>query len=569
MMSGEVGEINDRATVRVNIADRLKRVAERFPDKPAVIRPRRRFLGTVAYESISFQTLNALVDASAAELSRAGIQRGTLTLVMVRPGVEFFAIAFGLFRIGAVPVLIDPGMGRSGLARCIAQVEAEALVGIPLAQLFRLLHRRAFRTVRVAVTVGRNWSQRVLRRREAAPVANTGADDVAAILFTSGSTGPAKGVVYTHGMFDAQVRYLESHYGYAPDETDLATFPLFALFDAALGMTAVVPDMDASRPGRADPRKLVSAIERFRCTHMFGSPALLARLVDHCQQSGARLDGLKRIITAGAPIRPELLERVREVVADGCRIHTPYGATEALPVSDITDREILNETAEQTRRGAGICVGRPLAGLEVRVIEITDGPITDLEEARECEPGEIGEIVVKGEVVTRAYHRLAEATAAAKISDARDGRVWHRMGDVGYVDSSGRLWYCGRKSQRVRTRAGTLFTEPCEAVFHQHPAVERAALVGVGPAGAQRPVACVQLKAGSVRRLRGGRTEELRGELLRLAAAHPHTREVATVLFCRAFPVDVRHNAKIVRERLAAWASQEAGGPGTRVAGRR
>ncbi|TWT41875.1 Long-chain-fatty-acid--CoA ligase [Phycisphaerae bacterium RAS1] len=538
----------------MNIADRLAESAARFPDKPAVIWPRRRRLRAADHESISFRAVNELVDASAAALSNAGIRRSMLTLVMIRPGRDFFAVTFALFRIGAVPVLIDPGMGRAGMARCIAQVGAQALVGIPLAQLFRLTHPRAFRTVRTSVTVDRRWAESLPRAPSRA--ADTSADDAAAILFTSGSTGPAKGVMYTHGVFEAQVRCLESHFGYAPDETDLATFPLFALFDVALGMTAVIPDMDASRPGRADPRKLAATIARFGCTHMFGSPALLGRLADHCSRAGIRLSGLKRILTAGAPIRPELLARVRAVVPDSCRIHTPYGATEALPVSDITDAEILSNTAHETRCGAGNCVGRPLAGLDVRVIEIGDRPIARWCDTRACGAGEIGEIVVKGPIATRTYHRLPDATAAAKINDPRDGGVWHRMGDVGYFDSAGRLWYCGRKSQRVTTAGGALFTEPCEAIFNQHAAVERTALVGVGPAGGQRPVLCVELKPAEKRRPRGGRKDDVRAELLEIAAAHESTRGITTVLFARRFPVDVRHNAKIVREKLAAWAAK-------------
>ncbi len=211
---------------------------------------------------------------------------------------------------------------------------------------------------------------------------------------------------------------------------------------------------------------------------------------------------------------------------------------------------ILTETRRRTAAGAGVCVGRPVDEITLRIIRISDEPIATWSEDLCVPSGEVGEIVVSGPVVTREYYHRPQSTGLAKIIDPGRG-FWHRMGDLGYVDETGRVWFCGRKSQRVRTAAGELYTIPCEAVFNEHPAVYRTALVGVGEPGAQRPVLCVELKPENPERS----LAEITRELLALGAHHPHTRGIQTILLHPGFPVDIRHNAKIFREKLAAWAA--------------
>jgi acyl-CoA synthetase (AMP-forming)/AMP-acid ligase II len=546
------------ATPIVNIAARVSAAARAHPDKPAVIACRGMTRdGRTRYRSLTFAQLERSIDAYARGFQHAGITRGMRTIVMIKPGHEFFAVTFALFKLGAVPVLIDPGMGRRKLIDCLAEVEAEAFIGIPLAHVARKLFARAFRTVRVRVTVGRRWAWGGPRLAdlhqtagEPAAPADTRGDDVAAILFTSGSTGPAKGVVYTHGIFDAQVTYLESQYGYRAEEVDLATFPLFALFDAALGMTAVLPEMDPTRPAEIDPVKIVAAIRDHHVTHMFGSPALLNRLSRYLAARGERLDAIKRVMTAGAPVPTAVLARMRTALPADADIFTPYGATEALPIASIESREILAETADQTRRGAGICVGRPLPEIDARIIAIDDAPIAAMDADQPLPVGDVGEICVRGPVVTTEYFRKPEGTARAKIRDG--ATIWHRMGDVGYLDSGGRLWFCGRKAHRVQTAHGVRFTICVEAIINEHPAILRSALVGIGAPPAQIPVLCVELEAPA----RRADPAQLRREILARCAEHELTRDIAHVLFHPAFPVDVRHNAKIFREQLAVWAAR-------------
>ncbi len=542
----------------VNIAAHLPAMADTLPDGLAVAVQRAGAGGKSRYGCYTFRELETESNRIANGLIRAEIGRGVRTVLMVRPGLEFFALTFALFKVGAVPIMVDPGMGIRNLKTCLSEARPEAFVGIPRAHAARVLLGWGKPTLRSLVTVGHRlfWggaTLAALRRGggETFTPVTPASGETAAILFTSGSTGIPKGAVYTHEMFNAQVDILRREYGIEPGEKDLSTFPLFALFGPALGMASILPDMDASRPGRADPAKLVAAIEDHQTTNMFASPAIIEIVGRFGEARGLTLPSLRRVISAGAPANLPSLERFQSLLREDTEVYPSYGATEALPLAHIGARELL-QTAPRTDVGAGICVGRPVAGAEIRVIRITDDPIPAWSDALPVPEGKMGEIAVKGPMVSRAYFNREESTMLAKIPAGGDA-FYHRMGDVGYFDDTGRLWMCGRKSHRVTTREGDLFTISCERIFNTHPAVRRTALVGVGPPGAQRPVLCVE---------RGPECPEipeevLRMELLEIADDHPMTRSVETILFHPQFPVDIRHNAKIFREKLARWAEEQ------------
>ena len=474
------------------------------------------------------------------------------------PSLDFFILVFALFKVGAVPVVVDPGMGVKRMLNCLKESRAKALIAIPAGHVLRTLAPKAFKSVDLFITVGHRWfwgglSLNQLRSLPWKPyrMADTRADEIAAILFTTGSTGPAKGVVYTHGVFDAQVRNIRTHFGITPDEIDLPTFPLFALFDPALGMTAIIPDMDPTRPAHVNPQKIIEAVVNQGVTNMFASPALLNRVGRYAKEKGLKLPTVKRVISAGAPATPANIEQFSAVLTHDAQIHTGYGATEAMPVSAFGSDEILSETRNLSEQGYGMCVGQPIAGIDMRIIRITDGPIARWTDDLSVPDGEIGEIIVRGDQVTRGYFERPRDDALSKIIDG--DTFWHRMGDLAWMDKKGRIWFCGRKSHRVVTARSTLYTIPCEAIFNNHSRVFRSALVGVGPQGRQQPVICIELEPDDS----GRDKKELKKELQVLAKSNPTTEMIEVILFHRGFPVDIRHNSKIFREKLAVWAQKK------------
>ncbi|MBI5814819.1 MAG: AMP-binding protein [Nitrospinae bacterium] len=546
----------------VNIASVFAQTAQRLGDKPAVHLPSGRDGGgKVIYKTWTFRQLNQESDALAHGLTAAGIGEGTRTLLMAPPGFNFIALSFALFKVGAVPVLIDPGMGKINLLNCVEQAAPEAMIAIPKAHFARLLYPARFRSVKTFITVGIRWlwgglSMNGLRGKGQGeyPIAPVSEETVAAILFTTGSTGPPKGVVYTHGVFAAQTQLIRDQYGVTDADVDLPAFPLFALFSTALGMCVVIPDMDPTRPGSVDPRKIVEAIHAKSVTFTFGSPAIWRRVSGHCADNGIKLPTLKKVLMAGAPVPNYIHERLLNgVLAPDGTTHTPFGATESLPVCDITGREVLDETAAMTRQGMGVCVGRPVRGVTVEIMAINDGAVEAWDDSLKLAAGETGEIVVSGPVVTKSYFRMEEATRKAKIYDSKSGVVRHRMGDVGYLDDKGRLWFCGRVAHRVITRNATLFTIPCEAIFNDHPDVMRTALVGLGDPPAQTPALIVEMDPARPARV----MKAVEKELLELGAANPVTAQIKTILFHPGFPTDIRHNAKIFREKLKVWAEAQ------------
>ena len=538
----------------VNISRPLTEMARLQPDTPAIIFPQKGC-------SLTFRQLDQESDRIARGLLRLGIRRGMKTALLVPPSPELFALTFALFKAGAVPVFIDPGIGARNMKGCMAEAEPEAFIGVPKAHLARRLLGWGRRSVRLTVVVGGGslWGGVPLAEVRCAEIgdlpfipADTRADDPAAILFTSGSTGPPKGAIYTHGTFSAQIDALRELYDIRPGEIDLPTFPLFALFAPALGMTALIPQMDFTRPGTVNPRRIIAPAAEFSATTMFGSPALLNRVGRYAVKQGVKLPHLKRVISAGAPVPASVLKRFASMLPDDAEIFTPYGATEALPVSSIGSREVLGETGDMTGNGHGVCVGRPVSSIRLAIIPITDSPVEIWSDDLALPVWEVGEIAVSGPQVSRAYVNRPEATKLAKIPDPA-GAVWHRMGDVGYLDNSGRIWFCGRKAHRVTTSQRTIFTIPVEGVFNTHPKVFRTALVGLGLAGSQQPVLCVELETKT------GKAEQelIRTELLELGSRYPHTKNIHKILFHSAFPVDIRHNAKIFREKLATWAEKK------------
>ncbi|VAX22647.1 AMP-dependent synthetase/ligase in alkane synthesis cluster [hydrothermal vent metagenome] len=546
----------------INIAKHLPVMARLYPDKEAIaVSSGEEDDGKIIYRAMTFSELDKESDKYAHGMAKLDIKMGTRVLLMVSPGFDFTILAFALFKTGAAPVLIDPGMGKANLLNCVQDSRPEVMIAVGKAHLAKMIYPRFFKTVKRSIIVGKsfNWAgagpDRIwIDTEDPFDIAKTKSDDMAAIIFTTGSTGPPKGVVYTHGMFDAQLTMIRDHYGLTEKDIDLPVFPLFALFSIALGMSVVIPEMDPTRPADLDPQKIVNAITQKHVTFTFGSPAVWRKVSAYCAEKGIRLLSLKKILMAGAPVRKEIHDRLlNKILAPGAMTYTPYGCTEGLPISDITGREVMDETWDETCEGRGICVGYPLPGIVVEVIKITDEPEPEWSDDLKVRHGEIGEFVASGPVVSREYFRLPEPTRYHKIYDRNSGTVRHRMGDLGYVDDKGRMWFCGRKSHRVIVEGETLFADQCEALFNADPYVVRTALVGVGEAPGQTPVIIAELNKKGL----AADKDVVIKSLLGHADGNVMTKPIKTILFHKKFPTDVRHNAKIFREQLKAWAEKK------------
>ena len=535
--------------MHTNIANRITTQAQERPDSLAIIYPNK---GSVS--QYTFAETEAEINAYARGFQELGVQKGDRVSLFVTPCLEFMPLCFALYKIGAILVLIDPGMGREGLLSCVERIKPRILVGIPKAMFASFLFRKAFASVEIKVTLG--WGSLLwggvslssVRHRDSSPLSavDTTAECEASILFTSGSTGPAKGVRYTHGIFESQTDQLQSMYGIQAGEKDLPCFPLFGLFSLAMGMTVIIPEMDPTKPAKANPQTLYDAMIKYEITNAFASPALWKPFAKWCVENNKKLPLLKRILSAGAPIPPVLHQQFTNVLSEGVEVHTPYGATESLPVATIGSKEVLEDTQFRTEAGEGTCVGMPVPDITVRIITIRDDVISSWSEDLCLPNGEIGEICVQGSVVTSEYKEEPDHTKESKIYDAQ-GNFWHRMGDVGYFDPQGRLWFCGRKSHRVICADGsTMFPVPCEAIFNAHPSAARTALVGVSG----EPIIIVECLPGKKCSVE---------EFLALGAQNSKTTSIKKVLFHPSFPVDVRHNAKIKRLELRDWAQKQIG----------
>ncbi len=539
----------------INIAGTL---AERARDQASDIG----LVEAATGKSLTFEQLNRRADSFAHILSRNGIKAGERVMLMVQPSADFICLTFALFKIGSPVILIDPGMGYRNLLRCIEGVRPKGFVAIPKAHLFRILFRKPFQSVEHRFCCGPSFGlfgpdicKEANQDVAPFPVYNAQRDELAAIIFTTGSTGPPKGVRYEHGIFHAQLSLIGDYYGIGPGQTDLPAFPLFALFSTALGAKAVIPDMDPTRPAKVDPELFIASLKKNRVTYSFGSPAIWKVIAAYCEPRALKLETLTKVLMAGAPVSGELISRMQKILPPDAEIHTPYGATESLPIVSLEGGEIVHETWPRTMEGKGTCVGRPLPGIEIAILPISDEAIGHLDHKTFLPPGEIGEIIVRGDVVTRSYENNPEENCLAKISD--NNSFWHRMGDVGYLDKEGRLWFCGRRAHRVVAGEKTFYTIPCEAIFNVHPDIYRTALVGIATSEGEQVLPVIIIEPEKDSNLSA---EQLLADARELGGKSQLTSEIHHYLIHPDFPVDIRHNAKIFREKLSVWAAAELEG---------
>jgi len=517
---------------------KFEQVAKSQPNKPAFIYLDKK---NRDWNTTTYNQLHDLTTRFVQSLQTLSLTPGVRAAVMTPPSVEFFALAIAMLKFGIVPIVVDPAIGLKKLKACLLESKPDIFIGNNLTHTLRLIFGWGKDTIKHNLTI--NQLLQSLPEQLSIDSYQLTIKE-AAIIFTSGSTGTPKGVLYTHENLSTQFNLLQNTFNTSEDEIDLPAFPLYALIDVLLGVTSVIPDILFPVPVKTNPKKVIDAIQKFNVTNMFASPIVLEILerfwnpaARRWQEQAPALHTLKRIITAGAPATIGLQKQFRKLLPDSTSLFGIYGATEVLPIAQVESRDVF-ALEGKTRNGAGICLGKPVKGVTVRIIPITDEPIHKWQDSLEVESNVVGEITVQGRAVTRGYIN----EGANRLSKIRFGDdVIHRMGDVGYFDEEGRLWYCGRKSHRVVTSDDVMFTEQIENIFNAHPLVKRSALVGVD----DEPVLWIELEHGvKIKK------DKIKQELMEIAKTHPQASKIEVFLFMAKFPTDVRHNSKIIREEL-------------------
>lgn len=539
------------------IAEMFSAIARNRPHDVAVVQPcGTDATGRRAYVHQTYRQMDEDSSRLAYGLAELGLGRGARAVVMMKSSIDYFSLVFALFKLGAVPVHIDSGMDLENAGRCVAEAEPDAFFGDEESFTASVLLGWGKQSVRLRVRVGSSSAvsgislsdiRNSVPEGTAFETAAMSPEEPAMIAYTSGSTGVAKGAVAPHSYISGIILGLRRGYESVSNQGHLSPFPPFLMFNFGIGLKSVIPDMNTSQPGMVDPDRIIHQIEDLGLQYLFATPAFMERLERRATAANITLTSLKRVLWAGSAVHPSELARFKRLTPNA-EIVCVYSSTEATPIATIESAEIL-ATAKRTETGGGICLGRPIPGMDVRIAAISDALIAQWTDDLEVPRGETGEICVRGVTVSPSYLNRPDATRMAKIPDPKDGTFFHRMGDLGYVDEEGRLWFCGRKDHRVETRRGLLLSSACEGVFDAHPGVRRSGLAGVQRNGETIGVLCVQLETGA-------EPETLQAELLELAQKHSTTRAIDTILFHPSLPVDTRHNSKIVREKLAVWAAR-------------
>ena len=506
--------------------------------------------------SVTFGELDELVQRTAEGLfGTGGVQVGDRVAVMIPPGVDLAIALYACWRMGAVPVLIDGGLGPAQMGAAMKVAHPNHLIGIRRALAAARTLRWPGRRIAVEPThrvarrlLGVEHDLASLQDAPSVPLPAVDPDAEAAVVFTSGATGPSKGVRYSAARIDTQIRTLVEQYNISADDSLVAAFAPFALYGPAMGIPSTVPDMDVSSPGTLTAATLLDAVEAVDASLVFASPAAILSVLETLDELGARdrtaLDHVRLLLSAGAPVPGHVLRAAVDRLVPNAAVHTPYGMTECLPVADI-DLVSLESLGPDALHHLGVCVGMPVDSVELLIDPLDElGVPTGLPTS---EPGLLGEVRVRAAHQRLDYDRLWHTTHLASPADGT-----HATGDIGTIDADGRLWIGGRTGHVIRTATGPVAPTPIERAVDMLDGIRRSAAVGVGPAGAQVVVVIAETSDAGRRPCQSSLD---RIDRIRAAVAEATGLDVAACLEVPSLPVDRRHNSKIDRTHLADWAT--------------
>ncbi len=540
----------------MNVADLLVKPFKKDPKKVAVTFPKKSGSKFI-YEELTFEDQMIRMNQYANFFIKHGVSSGDKVVFFVKPNLYFSTLIFSLFKIGAIPVLIDPGMGLTRVMESLSTLGPTVFIGVKRAYLLKLGFKKYFKSINKSFVVGKtsflgakSIEKEIQNYSSDFKTENVNPTDMAAILFTSGGTGKPKGVIYTHEMLVQQTRLLQEEFNLTELDADIPGFPLFSLFTNAMGMTSHVPFMDPSKPSKAKGDELYKNITEHQATFVAGSPAIWMNLLQYCEINNLELPSIKYLVMFGAPISLDIHQRFAPILVNGTT-YTPYGATECLPVANTNGRVILDSHKEKTLEGYGTCIGKPFPHVDIRVIKTTHDIIHSLSSENDLPVGSVGEIIVKSSTQTPGYFGLDQKTKMAKIYDGED--TWHRMGDNGRFDEDGNLWFCGRVAHEINIGEQTLYPIPIESHFNKLSFVKKSALVlKKGRRNQKEAVLIIEPSGNSQTKL----TEANQKELLDISSSLDTPYKIQKFYLRGKLPVDIRHNIKIDRKELSHWVSQ-------------
>jgi olefin beta-lactone synthetase len=426
----------------MNLVSLLTERAQQHPERAALIDS-----CSGRDRTLSYGELSQKVSAGAGLLGKIGIKRGQTVLVFQPVSIELYIFLLACFHSGVRVMLADPSAGRKFLSTCCLRLMPDAFFGSWKAQCLRLTISE-MRQIKISIC-SKGWfpgTNSWLENSASASLVNVDDDEPALVTFTSGSTGVPKAAVRTHGFLLAQHRVLSKSLDFEDGEVDIITLPVFVLANLASGLTSVLAATNFAKPGTPDVQAIRAQCEKFRVTRCAASPAFFEGFL----KFDRGLPKLKKLFTGGAPVFPDLFRRLQTALPEAL-IESVYGSTEAEPIAHFSAASADEKTAALTRQGGGLCSGVPVPEINLRIIGdhwgTPLGPMSELDfNNLTIGNGQAGEIIVSGDHVLRGYlDGLGDEETKIHV----DGRVWHRTGDAGWLDSAGRVWLLGRCAEKL------------------------------------------------------------------------------------------------------------------------